>query len=92
MFLTVGIINDESESLFTYTPSAGFDFYYHPLYIPLFEAVFSNSALQEEAEEICGGDDRCLFDIAVTGCIDIGMCTLEQVEFIDNVTDLSRPS
>ena len=92
IFLTVGIIRNESASLFTYPPSAGFEFYYYPGYTPLFEAVFSNSTLQEEAEEICGSDDRCLFDIAVTGRIEIGICSIEQVEFIDNVTHLSLPS
>ena len=66
--------------------------YYYPGYTPLFEAVFSDSTLQEQAEEICGSDDRCLFDIATTGRIEIGIATIEQVEFIDNITDLSLPS
>ena len=54
--------------------------------------MFNDSTLQEQAEEICGSDDRCLFDIAATGCIEIGIATIEQVEFIDNVTHLSLPS
>ena len=41
---------------------------------------------------LCEGDISCLFDIAVTGRVEIGISTLEQVEIIVNVTETSKPS
>lgn len=54
----------------------------------MFSPVFSDPALQDEAEEICEGDAMCLFDIAVTGRTEIGMDTHQQQEEIDEIIQM----
>ena len=44
------------------------------------------------ATALCGSNAACLFDIAVTGRIDIGMSTIEQVETIEEIEVISQPS
>ena len=58
----------------------------------MFEATFSNITLEEEANETCRGDSRCLFDIAATGRADVGNTTARQVEIIQNEVVFTSPS
>ena len=51
----------------------------------MFRTEFTDPALEEEANEICNGDQMCLFDIAATGRTEIGMDTLQQQEQIDEI-------
>ena len=44
------------------------------------------------ATALCGTNVACLFDIAVTGRIDIGMNTIQQVEIIEEIEINSQPS
>ena len=92
LIIIIGIVDDPSKSLFSYGPSEDFYSYYDPTFSPVFNPVFSNSSLEEEANVLCQGDISCLFDIAVTGRVEIGISTLEQVEIIVNVTETSKPS
>jgi hypothetical protein len=40
-------------------------------------SLFSNSTLEQEARNVCGKNEECLFDIAVTGKTSVGEATLE---------------
>ena len=86
-----GIIDDPSDSLFTYGPAGGWDTFYQPLYEPLFEVQFSDPALRQDAENICGSDQLCLFDVAATGSINIGAATLDTVKEQVKVNELLKP-
>lgn len=46
----------------------------------MFEPTFSDPDLEEQAHELCGANQLCLFDIAATGNIDIGSSTMDSVE------------
>ncbi len=72
------MIDNQSESLFTYENSNSFLAFYDPSFVPVFSPTFSDPLLKQEAMEICMGDLSCLFDIAVTGNKEIGRDTLEQ--------------
>ena len=80
-----GIIADPRQSLFTYGPNGDWDAYYHPEFDPTFEPNFSDSELEEQAQEICGDDKLCLFDIAVTGSIEIGSSTMDSLHEQENL-------
>lgn len=58
----------------------------------MFQPNFTDPALEQQAELICQGNVACLFDIAATGRVDIGMSTIEQVQTIDEIMLLSQPS
>ena len=86
-FLT-GIINTESDSLFTYnTGKVWSDFY-----LPDFEAIFLTNVVSILADEVCGDDPFCRFDIIVTGRTDIATSTLEGSTNVELVSNLSLPS
>ena len=71
-----------------YSPTSqrgSFDTFNQPDFTPAFETEFTDPALEEEANEICKGDQMCLFDIAATGRTEIGMDTLQQQEQIDEI-------
>ena len=87
----VGIIQNESESLFTYSGNQSWADYYDPLFSPVFEPTFSDPDLEEDAREICDGDTFCLFDIAATKRVDIGMSTMMGNQDLDRITELSLP-
>ena len=57
----------------------------------MLETVFSDPALEAQAMELCDGDEFCLFDIASTGRIEIGMSTLEATQTCELFLELSLP-
>jgi len=61
-------------------------------YTPAFEPTFSNPELEEQANEVCGGDSLCLFDIAATGDVDIGSSTVQSVQEQETLKALFIPS
>ena len=85
-----GIINSASQSLFTYDRGTFRDFF-HPVFTPAFEPVFNDPALKFLAEEMCGGDAFCLFDIAATEDIGIGLETLMSGQEFDVIVNESKP-
>lgn len=87
-----GLISNSSESLFAYDPLNSFSTFYDPSFVPVFRQNFTDPILEAEANATCQGDNACLFDIAVTGRVEIGMSTLEQVHIIENIRLLSQPS
>lgn len=47
-----GIIDNPSDSLFTYGSSGSWNTFYKPTYVPIFEAEFSDPELEEQAIEV----------------------------------------
>lgn len=88
---SVGIITDSADSLFTYDQSDSFNTYYQPNYVPAFEIAFDSSSLQSDAMTLCQNNTPCLFDIAATGEVEVGVATLNDMENIDMINKLSRP-
>ncbi len=87
-----GIISDPTESLFTYDQSDSFYTYHHLEYAPLFQVIFINSSLQTLAESQCQGSQLCLFDIAATGDIEVGIATMNTENVIAYIMETSSPS
>lgn len=58
----------------------------------MFKPTFTNSTLEKEAKEVCGDDEYCLFDIAATKKVEIGMATMEGGENFDMIVEMSVPS
>ena len=54
--------------------------------------MFTDASLEEKANEICGNDDFCKFDIAATGRTEIGEATLNGGKIFDAILNLSQPS
>lgn len=89
---TVGIIDDSSESLFTYGPGQSFEGFRDPGFEPAFEPVFNDPELEQKADEICGDDQFCKFDIAATGNENIGLSTMQGGMDFDEIVVLAQPS
>lgn len=58
----------------------------------MFQPVFDDPALAEEAKVTCGNDQFCLFDVAATKRVDIGMATMQGGENFDRIVEMSIPS
>ena len=41
---------------------------------------------------MCGDDENCLFDVAATNRVDIGMATLEGLENFNEIVEMAIPS
>ena len=78
-------------SLFFYQPEESWDIFYDPYFLPSYQPNFSNPELESQAEEICGEDIFCLFDIATTGNVDVGIATHESSMFIEEIYNFSIP-
>ena len=87
----VGIINNSAESLFSYGFGTSHDDFYDEDFMPVFDASFSDPELQTQAEDLCGDDTLCLFDIAATGRTDIGLTTLAASQVFEEIVELTIP-
>ncbi len=89
----VRILDDASESLFAYNQEGhNFEVFRDPSFRPAFESMFDDPELEQRANEVCGDDESCLFDIAATRNEDIGMATMMGVMDFDMIVDLVEPS
>ena len=88
----IGIINSSENSLFTYSFNETWRTYYNPSFTPVYEPVFTNITLEEKANEICGNDEFCKFDIAATGRIEIGEATHMGSQDFERLVNLFKPS
>ncbi len=86
-----GILKSASESLFTYNAGESFIFFYDPNFNPVFKPTFRNTDLEDKAREVCGNDEYCLFDIAATNNVEIGMATMRGVESFDEMVEMAVP-
>lgn len=87
-----GIINDASESFFAYIGDETFEDFRDPTFTPAFEPSFDDPELEQKANEICGDDESCLFDIAATKNEEIGMSTMQGIMDFSVIVDLAEPS
>ena len=92
IIITAGIVFQGNDSLFTYGDSENFDMFYDPTFTPIYTPNFTNPELESEAEVICGNDVACLFDVATTGSVDIGLSTLSGSQELEEVMKLAVPS
>ena len=90
-FPHVGIIDAPADSLFSYQPGESWATYYDPFFVPFYEPVFASPALEAQANEMCGDDTFCLFDIAATSRVEIGTSTLEGGQEFDEIANFSVP-
>ena len=91
-FHSTGIIDTPELSLFTYVDGESWADFYDPDFSPVLQPDFVSSELQEEAEELCDGDVSCLFDVAATSRVDIGLSTLVGTQELEQITLMSAPS
>ena len=87
----LGIIN-EADTHFSYRPGDSWMEFYDPSFLPVFEPVFEDPALEEEAKSVCGEDKFCLFDVATTKRIEIGISTMNDNQAFNEIVELSEPS
>ena len=83
-----GIIDSEIDSLFTYNSVNMWSEIYSPNFQPTFLMEDTDSFI---ADEICGDDSFCQYDIIVTGRTDIAITTLQGSKKVDLVANLSLP-
>ena len=75
-----------------YNNGDSFNSYYDPDFVPLFETQFATDELEQQANNICGSDEFCLFDIAASGKVEIGMATKKGSDNFEMLQKLSKPS
>ena len=66
--------------------------FFAPEFAAVFEPTFATSELESQAYSLCNGDQFCLFDIAATGRIDIGMSTQIGGQALEEIIEISAPS
>jgi hypothetical protein len=87
------MLGNSSESLFAYNlPGDSFENFRDIDFEPVFAPVFDDPVLQETAESLCGDNEFCLFDIAATNMVDVGMATMMDVREFDTIVELAQPS
>ena len=88
---SLGIVDTPVDSLFTYQPGESWATFYDPFYVPTYQPMFANPELESQANDLCGDDIFCLFDVAATGSMDIGLSTLEGGREIKEIAQLQIP-
>ena len=88
----LGIIDNPSDSIFFYEFLNSWSTYYDPSFTPVYEPVFNDATLEEKANEICGNDEFCKFDIAATGSTEVGEATYKGGKMFEEIVNLSQPS
>ena len=71
-----GQIN-QSQSLFAYAQNESVDTFAKPDFVPMFadNITWYNDSIRQAAEKQCGDDYECLFDVASTNDLSVGMVT-----------------
>ena len=88
----LGIISNPDDSKFYYRDGESWQTFHEPTFTPVYQPVFSDPALEAQATALCGNDSFCLFDVAATGRLDIGLSTLSGSRDVELVIQLSLPS
>ena len=80
--------------MFTYRVGESYDTFFNLPFTPAFldetASLFSSSTLEQQARNICGENDECLFDIAVTGKASVGEATLKAFTDLQERTNNSK--
>ena len=80
--------------MFTYRTGESYDSFLNLGFTPVFldetNSLFSNNTLEQQARDICGENEECLFDIAVTGKTSVGEATLESYNEVQQRTKNSQ--
>ena len=90
----LGQING-SQSLFAYGNNESVDTFANPDFKPMFadNITWHNDSLRLEAVEQCGDDHECLFDVASTNDLSVGMVTKNiSVQLVNESNALSKSS
>ena len=87
-----GIVDTPGDSLFYYEQGESWVTYFDPYFEPVYQPHFENPDLETEAAMLCGDDTSCLFDIAATGNLEIGLATLQTSQEIERINEISIPS
>ena len=82
-----GFVN-ENETLFTYNQQI--DQSWASFYDPGFQPIFTVT-VNENLRSVCGNNTFCLYDIAATGSMEIGLSTLDGSNQYDEIVQLSYP-
>ena len=95
IFIFVGIV-DRNKTLFTYRSGESYDNFldlgFTPVFLDETNSLFSDDTLKQQARDICGENEECLFDIAVTGKTSVGEATLESYNEVQQRTNYSQIS
>lgn len=72
LFLSGQVSN--STTLFHYKAGESIASFINDSFVPMFvdDITFVNNSLKQQAAERCQGDQRCVFDVAVTRNLDVG--------------------
>ncbi|XP_078604865.1 sushi domain-containing protein 2-like [Branchiostoma floridae x Branchiostoma japonicum] len=91
------MINEE-DSLFTYGPGESYNSFSDVGFTPSFEAPSSTPEFQAAAEEVCGDNQACLFDVLITGRLSVANVSIsafqeytEQIEELFTCSTLDPP-
>ncbi|XP_074609320.1 protein mesh-like isoform X2 [Acropora palmata] len=90
-------VTTSHESLFVYQQGKSHATYHDPSYQPIFadehKLEFSDKELEKGAQDTCGDNKQCMFDIFTTGKLRIGRATKETVtQFVAVVNDTAKPA
>ena len=88
----LGQIN-QSQSLFTYAQNESVDTFKDTDFVPMFadNITWHNESLRVKAEEECGEDYECLFDVASTNDLSVGMVTKDvSIQLVNESNALSK--
>lgn len=89
LLFSAGIISQAEDSLFTYEGETTFSNFFDPNFLPVFSPSFSSPELEAQAAAMCAGDQFCLFDVAATGSMDIGLSTLQGNLEFETIVNIS---
>ena len=78
--------------MFYYKDNKGWSDFYDFGFVPEFFPTFDDPELERQAKELCGNVSACLFDVAATGRLDIGMSALSAEKDKKIVQELAVPS
>ena len=90
--MCTGTLTSDEDSLFYYRGNMSWMDFHDQDFSPTFAPNFTDPDLEAEAMALCDGDPACLFDVAATSRLDIGLSTLTGQEEINIIQTLETPS
>ncbi|XP_019630499.1 PREDICTED: sushi domain-containing protein 2-like [Branchiostoma belcheri] len=79
----------EEDSLFTYGPGRNYSSFSDPGFTPSFVSPSVDPEFQAAAEEVCGDNQACLFDVLITGRLSVANVSIRAVqEYTEQVEEL----